>query len=791
MVGRIETAAVLGAGVMGSAIAAHFAGAGIKTHLLDIVPPNLDDAKKDDPKARNGFALNGIKNALKAKPAAFYDPDAARLITAGNLEDHLDRLSECDLVVEAVIERMDIKQSLFAKIAPKLKDDALLASNTSGLCIADMCSELDEDLQKRFFVMHFFNPVRYMRLLELVPGPKTEPAVMARAASFGELLGKGIVYGKDTPNFVANRIGVYSMMQCFSSMQDAGLSIEEVDKIAGKPMGRPKSAAFRTADVVGIDTLAHVAKTCYDNLESDPERDVFVVADWVQKLVESGRVGQKSKAGFYKKEGKVIKVLDPDTLEYRDPKKVRFDSLGAVKGIEDPGKRLKALVAGDDVAAKFAWNGLARTLCYSARLVGEIADDVVNVDRAMRWGFNWDLGPFEAWDAIGVAESVARMKEDGMDVPQWVVDMVEGGQSNFYAGTIASPEYFDTGSKKLATIQADPHHINLAVLKEDKRNVVKETIGASLVDIGDGVLCVEVHTKMNTVDADVIKMINEGVDEAEKNFDALVIGNDGPHFGAGANLLMIFMAAQQKEWGQIETMVKGFQDACQKMRYSPIPVVSAPFHLTLGGAAEIAMAADAAQAYAETYMGLVEVGVGLVPAGGGCLRTVERFTDALAGIDGVDPLKFVGTGALNIAMAKTGSGAEDTRRLRYLLPTDGITLNRDHLLYSAKKRALGMAGAGYRPPRPRQFKAAGYDAAMTIGMQTWSMVEGGWASEHDRLIGNKVAHILCGGAVSAGATLTEQDYLDLELEAFLSLAGTEKSQARMQSILMNNKPLRN
>lgn len=791
MVKRIETAAVLGAGVMGSAIAAHFAGAGIKTHLLDIVPPNIDEAKRDDPAARNAFALGGIKNALKAKPAAFYDPDAARLITAGNLEDHLERLSECDLVVEAVIERMDIKRSLFAKIAPQLKDDAMLASNTSGLCIADMCADLPEELQKRFFVMHFFNPVRYMRLLELVPGPKTDSSVMAAAASFGELLGKGIVYGKDTPNFVANRIGVYSMMQCFGAMKDAGLSIEEVDKIAGRPLGRPKSAAFRTADVVGIDTLAHVAKTCYENLPDDPERDVFQVATWVQKLVASGRVGQKSKAGFYKKEGKVIKVLDPDTLEYREQKKVRFDSLGAVRGIEDTGARIKALVGADDVAAKFAWDGLARTLCYSARLLGEIADDVVNIDRAMRWGFNWDLGPFEVWDAIGVRDSVGRMKEEGLNVPKWVTDMLESGQETFYRGTPAAPEYYDSSATKIASIQGDPRHINIAALKEDKRNVVKESIGASLVDLGDGVLCVEVHTKMNTVDADVIQMINDGIEEAQKNFKGLVIGNDGPHFGAGANLLMIFMAAQQKEWGQIETMVRGFQDACQRMRYSGIPVVSAPFNLTLGGAAEIAMAADAAQAHAETYMGLVEVGVGLVPAGGGCLRTVERFTDGLAGIDGVDSLKFVGTGALNIAMAKTGSGAEDTRRLRYLLPTDGITLNRDHLLYSAKQRVLGLAGAGYTPPRPRVLKAAGFDAAMTIGMQTWGMVEGGWASEHDRHIADKVAYIVCGGNVSAGTELSEEHYLDLEREAFLSLAGTEKSQARMQSILMNNKPLRN
>ena len=791
MAERIETAAVIGAGVMGSAIAAHFAGAGIKTHLLDIVPPNLADEQKDDPKARNGFADGGVAKALKARPAAFYDPDAARLITTGNLDDHLDRLGECDLIVEAVIERMDIKKSLFDRVATVIRDDAMLASNTSGLSIADMTNELSDELQKRFFVMHFFNPVRYMRLLELVPGPKTEPAVMARAAAFGELLGKGIVYGKDTPNFVANRIGVYSMMVAFDEMDKMDLTIEQVDKIAGAPMGRPKSAAFGTADVVGIDTFAHVSATCYDKLPDDPEREVYKLPDWVQKLIESGRVGRKSKAGFYKKEGKEIKVLDHKTLEYRSQEKVRFESLGAARKIEDAGERMKALLAHDDEAAKFAWSCTARTLCYTASLVGEIADDIVNVDRALRWGFNWDLGPFEAWDAIGVADSVARMKKDGFDVPKWVVDMVEAGTTSFYGGGEADRTYFDVGAAKATSVARDPRHINIAALKENEKNVVKSNMGASLIDLGDGCLGLEVHTKMNTVDADVVAMMMDAIAEAEQNFEALVIGNDGMAFGAGANLMMVFMAAQQKEWGQIETMISGFQNACQAMRYAKVPVVSAPFGMTLGGGAEIAMCADACQAFAETYMGLVEVGVGVIPAGGGCLRTVERWTSGLQGVAGIDPLKFLGTGAINIATAKVGAGAEDARRLRYVLPTDGITLNRDHLLYHAKQRALGMGKAGYRPPRPRMFKAAGIDAANTIRMQTWGMVEGGFASEHDRLIADKVAYIVCGGNVRAGAKLTEQDYLDLEREAFLSLCGEEKSQARIQHMLMKNKPLRN
>jgi 3-hydroxyacyl-CoA dehydrogenase len=791
MAEQIRNAAVIGAGVMGSAIAAHLAGAGIRTHLLDIVPPDLDGADKDNPAKRSAFAIGGIQKALKAKPAAFYDPDAAKLMTPGNMDDHLDRLAECDLIVEAVPERMDIKRSVFEKIIPHINDTAILASNTSGLSIAAMSDTLPESLQPRFLVMHFFNPVRYMRLLELVAGPKTDPAVMEKIAAFGEFLGKGIVYGKDTANFVANRIGVYGMMQTFSAMSDFGLTIEEVDKIAGKPMGRPKSAAFRTADVVGIDTLMHVAQNCYDSLPDDEERDIFKIPEWIQQLVESGRIGQKTRAGFYKKEGKVIRVLDPETLDYRDPKKVRFESLGAVRGIEEVGPRLKALVNADDVAGKFAWTAMAKSLCYSARRVGEICDDIVNIDRAMRWGFNWELGPFQAWDAIGVPESVARMKEEGMDVPEWVVDMLESGTTSFYGGGEADRVHYDVPKKAAAKVAYDPRHIRLAALKEDKKNIVKDSLGATLVDLGDGCLCVEVHTKMNTIDDDVVNALKQGVVEAERNFDALVIGNDGDHFGAGANLLMIFMAAQQKAWDQVGTIIDEFQGAVQGLRYANVPVVSAPFGLTLGGGAEIAMGADVAQAYAETYMGLVEVGVGVIPAGCGCLRMVERWTDGLDNVAGADPLKFVGTGSLNIAMAKTSTGAENARRLRLLRETDGISLNRDHLLYQAKHRALGMAAAGYRPPRPRTIKAAGLDAAKTIGIQVWGMVEGGWASEHDALIANKVAHILCGGNVAAGTELREQDYLALEKEAFLSLCGEEKSQARMQSILMNNKPLRN
>lgn len=791
MAERIQTAGVIGAGVMGSAIAAHFAGAGIRTHLLDIVPPNLKPEEATNPKARNRFADGGLEKALKSKPALFFTPEAARLVVTGNLEDHLERLKECDLIVEAVVEDLEIKRKLFEKIAPYVRPNAILASNTSGLSIARMSEVLPNALKSRFLVLHFFNPVRYMRLLEVAKAPETDPSVMERMTEFGEFLGKGVIDAKDTPNFVANRIGVYSMMLTMHRMLEAGLSLEAVDKITGKPMGRPSSAAFGTGDLVGIDTLVHVAKNCFDSLTQDEARSTFEVPEFIRDLVAAGRLGRKTSAGFYKKTPSELLVYDVKSKDYRSQEKVRFDSLGAIKNEEDPKKRLQKLVNAPDVAGKFAWDVLSRTLIYSARRLGEIADDIASIDHAMRWGFNWDLGPFEAWDAIGVPESVARMKQEGLSVPEWVEGMLASGRTSFYAGGPAAPTFYDARTKAAQAVTRDSKQISLPALKSDATRLVKKNHGASLVDLGDGVLCVEFHTKLNTLDNDVIAMLGEAASVAEQNFQAVVIGNSGEHFCAGANLMLIAMAAQQKAWSQIEGVVTSLQNAMQRLRYAKVPVVAAPFQYTLGGGAEVAMAADACQAHAETYMGLVEVGVGLIPAGGGCLRMVERYTSDLAGVSGVDLLPFIGQASLNIAMAKVATSAEEAKSLKYLRATDGISLNPARLLFEAKQRALGLAGAGYRPPLPPLLPAAGYDAEKTIGARIWAMVEGGFASAHDALIANKVAHILCGGPVAAGTLLPEQHFLDLEREAFLSLCGEPKSQERVQFMLMNNKPLRN
>ncbi len=786
MSNTVRTACVIGAGVMGSAIAAHLAGAGVKVHLLDIVPSNEKELASG---GRDARAKAGLAAALQAKPAAFFDPDAARLVVPGNLEDHLDRLGECQLVIEAVVENLDIKRKVFAAVAPHLRDGCVLASNTSGLSIAGMNAALPEALRKRFVVLHFFNPVRYMRLLEVVPGPDTEPAVVSAMVEFGEWLGKGVVYGKDTTNFVANRIGVYSMMLAMQEMVAQGLSIEAVDAIAGKPMGRPKSAVFQTGDIVGLDTLVHVAKNCFDSLSDDPERDVFQMPQFVSAMVEAGRLGRKSGEGFYKKVGKDIHVLDVGSGQYRPRETIELSSVTGAKG--PPAVRIAKLLAADDAGSRFAWSVVSKTLVYAANLVGEIADDIVNIDRAMCWGFNWELGPFQIWDALGVRATVERMTADGLRVPSWVTAMLDSDRTSFYAGGVGNATYFDKRSNVATPVPRHPKQLQVAAFKENKGNVLDHNAGASLVDIGDGVLCLEVHTKMNTLDADVVAMVHRAVDVAEAQFSAIVVGNDADHFSAGANLMLIVGAAMQQKWDEVEAIIKGLQDSFQRLRYAQVPVVSCPTQYTLGGGCELAMASDASQSYAETYTGLVEVGVGLIPAGCGCLRMVERYTSHIADIDGADLLPHVGQASLNIAMAKVSTSAEEAKRLRYLRPTDGISLNRDFLLHEAKQRALGLAQAGYRPPRPLQLKAAGYDAAKTIGAKVWGMVEGRWASAHDALIANKIAHILCGGTVPAGTVLSEQHYLDLEREAFLQLCGEPKTHERIKHMLETGKPLRN
>jgi 3-hydroxyacyl-CoA dehydrogenase len=763
---------VIGAGVMGSGIAAHLAGAGLDVLLVDIVPP-------DGKSPRNAFAQGGKDKALKARPAAFFSPRDAERVTVGNVEDDLAAVAQCDLVIEVVKEDLAIKQALFAKLEPLLAPHTIVTSNTSGLPISQMMEGRGEGLRKRFLVTHFFNPVRYMKLLEVVAGQDTDPAIVAEVARFGQdVLGKGIVFGKDTPNFVANRIGVFAMMYLIRQAIEGGYTVEEIDAIFGPPMGRPKSAVFRTADMVGLDTVVEVANNCYKNLPHDERRADFQVPAILTQMVERKLLGDKTGGGFSKKAGDGIVTLDLKTLEYRPQQKAKLPSTGAVKGIADPAERIRKMMAADDKGGEIARKVTWATLAYASHRLGEIAEDIVNIDNGMKWGFAWDLGPFETWDAIGVADSVAKMEAAGIQPAKWVKDMLASGRASFYAG---GTHY----SVKAAPLPRAPKKIDLRTSK-----VIFENDGASLRDLGDRIACLELHTKMNAIDADIITMLHKSADEIEKNWDGLVIGNHSTEaFSAGANVFLVLMAAQQGNWKAIDEMGKGLQDGLMRLKYASVPVVTAPSGLALGGGAEIVMHGTAVRAHAELYMGLVEAGVGVIPAGGGCKELLARALSDLP--DDADPFPHIKRIFMQIAMGKVSMSAEEARAMGMLDARDQVTFNRDNLLYDAKETALGLYRAGYRAPRRRTFRLPGESGYATLRSSLQMMHAAHQITAHDIVVGSKLAWVLCGGKTSPSLRVTEQHVLDLEREAFVALVGEEKTRERIQYMLMNNKPLRN
>jgi 3-hydroxyacyl-CoA dehydrogenase len=799
---KIRRVAVLGAGVMGSGIAAHLANAGIQCLMLDIVPPQFteEDRKKwlteKSPGFRNRFAANGLAGIKKSRPALLYSRKDMGLISIGNLEDDLDKAAACDWIVEVVVENLEIKRSLYDRIEKLWKPGTVVTSNTSGIPISRMMEGRGKEFRRHFFVTHFFNPVRYMKLLELVAGPDTDPEILGGMAEFGERrLGKGIVYGKDTPNFIGNRIGIFAMMYAMHAMVADGLTIEEVDKILGPAMGRPKSAAYGTADLVGLDTLLHVSDNVYRNLPDDPARELFLPPAFVSDMVRRGWLGRKAKSGFFKMEGKGEDkkkfVLDYTTMDYRPTAKVGFPSLDAAKGEEDVGARIRKVISGDDKAAAYAWKVLSESLLYSARRIPEISDDIVNVDNAMKWGFNWTLGPFETWDAIGLAESVERMRKEGKEIPDDVLKMLSGGNASFYRSRDGVAEFYDFASGAYRPVPVSPDVILLPSLAE-RNKVVRRNPGAALYDIGDGVLCLEFRTKMNTIDGDIIAMMNEGVDLAGKEFAGMVIANHAENFCVGANIMLVFMAAQNKDFVAIEKMVRELQNACMRLRYSEKPVVAAPAGMTLGGGAEICMGADRIRAAAETYMGLVEVGVGLLPAGGGTKEMVVRHLEGIPDGVAADPLPFLRKAFETIGMAKVATSAKEAREFGFLRPWDKITIQRDFLIQEAKNTVLAMNREGYEMPRPRtDIVLPGRSEYSSFVYGLYAMKAAGYISEYDERVGRKIAFVLTGGDVPAGTKLSEQDLLDLEREAFLSLCGEEKTQARIQYMLMKGKPLRN
>ena len=799
---QIRKAAVIGAGVMGAAIAAHLANVGIPSLLLDIVPP---DAKRD----RDIVARTGLEKALKAKPAAFYSKRAAKLITLGNIEDDLEDLSEVDWIIEAVVERLDIKQSLYSKIELVLTPGTIISSNTSGLPAHQLVEGRSPDFRSNFLITHFFNPVRYMRLLELVPNPDTSPSLLKFMQQFStEVLGKGVVICKDTPNFIANRIGVYGFMSTIHRALEEGYTVTEVDTILGPNTGRPKSAIFRTADLSGLDTLVHVSNNVYHNAPDDEQHEAFKIPEVVRELLARGWLGEKSGQGFYKRvkgaDGKsTILELNLKTLEYEPQQKVRFPSIGNARNYDDPVQRILTVLDGDDRASQLACETTADSLIYSANRAQEIAEDIVSIDNALRWGFNFDLGSFEMWDVLLQDPRMLEKVMQGRELPELVRRVQTKGQGTFYRGSIGQREYFDFKTDTYKPVPSSPGLISLTAIKAGNRpsgskGVIRENGSASLIDLGDGVACVEFHAKMNAIDPDIVEMLRYAAEEGPKQFRAIVIGNEAEHFSAGANVFLVVMGARQGEWKLLEESIAGLQQAHQLLKYSPIPVVAATSGYTLGGGCEVQMHCNHVRALAESYIGLVEVGVGVIPAGGGCKELLLRYganvESQLAKKSG-GPFMPSRRAFELIGVATVATSAVEAQEMRFLRKTDAITVNRDLLLRDAKADAIKLAEAQaageWQPPHPQQLLLPGPGGRLVLEQQIEGLLITGKISEHDAVIGRHLARVLTGGDCSPVTPVTEQYVLDLEREAFLSLCGTEKTLERMQAFLMTGKPLRN
>ncbi|AZB44322.1 3-hydroxyacyl-CoA dehydrogenase/enoyl-CoA hydratase family protein [Bacillus sp. FJAT-42376] len=793
MVQQINKAAVLGSGVMGSGIAAHLANIGIPVLLLDIVPKELtgDEQKKgltlDDLAVRNRLSAVSIQKLLKQKPAPLTSKKNLALIEAGNFEDHMERLSEADWIIEVVVENLEVKKKVFAQVEQYRKKGSIVSSNTSGISIEAMASDCSEEFRKHFLGTHFFNPPRYLKLLEVIPTKDTDDQVLAFMKQFGEdVLGKGVVTAKDTPNFIGNRIGTYGLLVTLKEMLDKGYSVGEVDSVTGPLIGRPKSATFRTLDVVGLDTFVHVANNVYENVE-EKEKEVFNVPSFMKQMLDNGWLGAKTGQGFFKKEGKEILELNPSTMEYGARKKLSAPSIEMAKQAKGSAK-LKALIYADDRAGQLLWGITAPTLVYSAKLLGEIADDIVSIDQAMKWGFGWDKGPFELWDAIGLEKSAARLKEEGYELPSWIQEMIEKGHSSFYIEENGVRFFYSSGEYR--RIERSEKAIQLKSLKE-ANGVIKKNSGASLIDLGDGVALLEFHSQSNAIGMDIIQMINYAIDEVSLNFKGLVIGNQGKNFCVGANLAMILMEAQDDNYFEIDMVIRHFQQAMQKIKYSSKPVVAAPFGMTLGGGAEICLPAARIQASSETYMGLVEAGVGLIPGGGGNKELYIKHLNSIPkGLD-FDLQNVANKVFETVAMAKVSTSAAEARDSQFLDALDGISMNGDHLLHDAKRVVLQLHENGYRPPAKEKIPVVGETGYATLLLAAQTMHLSGFISEHDLKIAKKLAFVIAGGKVSFGTKVDEQYLLDLEREAFLSLVSEGKSQQRMQHMLVKGKPLRN
>ena len=801
MIRKISSAAVIGSGIMGGGIAALLAGAGIKTLLLDIVPLDLKKAERDDPLARNRIVKAGLDAALMMQPALFMSPKDAELITIGNLEDDFDKIAECDWIVEVIVENLRIKRDLLKRIEPVYKKEAIVSTNTSGIPLSAMSKGRSKAFKKRFLGTHFFNPVRYMKLLEIIPGEETRPEILEFMADFGErILGKGIVWAKDTPNFVGNRIGVQGMVKVMQLMLEEGISIPEVDALFGPVMGRPKTGMFKTADIVGLDTLAHVAKNTYELIEKDEDRESFVLPEFVNTMIKKNLLGKKSQSGFYKTDltpdwQKIRKVIDPTKFEYEEAQVPKLPCLAAAQKAKTLPKKIQAIVYGEDKGAKFAWKAVANNLIYAANRIPEISDTIVDVDNAMKWGFNLEMGPFQTWDAIGLEASVARMQKDGFDVPDKIQKMLESGHRSFYKSEKGTTFFYDFESQSYQEHKVSENIVSLASLKANEK-VVKSSDSASLIDLDDGVFCLEFHTKLNSLDQKIVEAIHEAGEFVKTEGIGLVIGNQAGGmpgaFSAGANLAAVVAAAKAGQYEGVEQMVKDLQYGLQNLRYASFPVVTAPYGLTLGGGCEVCLAADKIVAHAELYMGQVEIGVGLIPAGGACLNLMKKFQHSMPDVvTDFDLAKFFLPVFMAIAMAKVSTSAADARTNGFLGPCDRIVFNRDYLIGEAKKDVLKMVDEGYAPPHQRKIKVLGQAAQGMVNAEISNMLNGKFISEYDAFLAKKIAYVISGGDVRDNTEVAEDVILTLEREAFMALLKEEKTLARIDHMLSTGKPLRN
>ncbi len=787
----IKKVAVLGSGVMGSRIACHFANIGVEVILLDIVPKDAGA----DRKSRNKIVDDALAFALKSNPSPIYRKSFAKRITTGNFDDNMKDIATCDWIIEVVIERLDIKKQVFDKVEQFRKPGTLITSNTSGIPIHLMNEGRSEDFQKHFCGSHFFNPPRYLRLLEIIPTPKTSPGVIDFLMNYGELyLGKTTVLCKDTPAFIANRIGVYGIMSLFHLVEKMGLTIDEVDKLTGPVLGRPKSATFRTCDVVGLDTLIHVANGVAQSCPNDEAIESFKIPGYVAKMAENKWLGSKTEQGFFKKvkgEGgkSEIHSLDLKTLEYKLGVKAKFATLEMTKTIDSLRDRMKVLMAGKDKAGEFYRASFFGLFAYVSNRIPEITDELYKIDAAMNAGFGWELGPFEAWDALGVAETLKAMEAAGIKPAQWIYDMLAGGATAFYKTENGNRKYYDIPSKSYKTIPGTESFILLDNIRGNK--TVWKNSGATVTDIGDGIVNLEWNTKMNSIGGEVIEGINKAIDIAEKDFRGLVISNEGANFSAGANVGMIFMMAVEREFDDLNFAIKTFQNAMMRVRYSSIPVVVAPHNMALGGACEMSMHSDKVVAHAETYMGLVEFGVGLIPGGGGSKEFAVRLSDELK--EGDIELNSFRDRFLTIGQAKVSTSAYEAFDLGYLRKgRDIVVVSRNRVLAEAKAECIELAKEGYTKPIYRKdIRVLGKQALGLAYLGANSMLSGNYISEHDAKISQKLAWVLCGGDLSAPALVSEQYLLDLEREAFLSLCGERKTLERLQSIISGGKILRN